>query len=196
LRNRASIFARRTPAQERARAILDRVPSGGALVEVGVLIGALSREILRARSDVRLAMVDNWLPMEDQPEAYIATGDDHALHDRERAERHYRQARAVREEFADRANMFRGDSVAVAGTFCRDNFDLVFLDADHSFDGVTADLAAWESRIKPGGWIGGHDYRNPDPRFRFGVTHAVDVWAERRGVTIERDLNYTWFARL
>ena len=76
------------------------------------------------------------------------------------------------------------------------NFDLVFLDADHSFEGVTADLAAWEIRVKAGGWIGGHDYRNPDPRFRFGVTEAVDAWAERRGLQLETDLNFTWFARL
>lgn len=187
---------RLTAAQERARAICRRAPVGASIVEVGVLIGALSREILRARSDVRLTMVDNWLPMEQQPEAYIKTGDDHALHDRDRAESHFQQARAVREQFSDRANMFRGDSVAVAATFCRENFDLVFLDADHSFEGVTADLAAWEGRVKAGGWIGGHDYRNPDPRFRFGVTEAVDAWSERRGISIETDLNFTWFARL
>ena len=185
---------RLTPAKERATAICRRAPVGALIVEVGVLIGALSREILQLRSDVRLAMVDNWLPMDQQPAAYIATGDDHALHNRDRAESHYLQARRVMQSYAERAHIWRGDSVAVSVDFI--DVDLVFLDADHSFEGVTADLAAWSGTVKPGGWIGGHDYRNPDPRFRFGVTEAVDAWAAREGRTIETDLNFTWFARL
>jgi predicted O-methyltransferase YrrM len=183
-----------TPAQQRASEICKRAPEGAQIVEVGVLIGALSRAILQARADVRLAMVDNWLPMELQPAAYIATNDDHAKHDRARAELHYGEARKVAERYRERARICRGDSVDVARSFA--SVDLVFLDADHSFEGVTADLAAWEATVKPGGWIGGHDYRNPDPRFRFGVTEAVDRWAADRGVTIEAGLNFTWFARL
>jgi predicted O-methyltransferase YrrM len=185
-----------SPARQRADAICRRLPQAGRVVEVGVLIGALSREILKRAPDCWLEMVDNWLPIDLQPEAYKATGDDHALHDRERAELHYSHARAVVAEFRERAAIRRGDSVKVAESFMPGSVDLVFLDADHSFEGVTADLAAWESKVKPGGWIGGHDYRNPDPRFRFGVTEAVDAWAARTGRTIETDLNFTWFARL
>lgn len=186
-----------TPAQQRADAICRRLPPrGGLIVEVGVLIGALSTEILRKRSDAVLHMVDNWRPMAEQPASYIATGDDHALHDAQRVESHYRQASRVARRFPGRAIIRRGDSVEIAEDFTPGEIDLVFLDADHSFEGVTADLAAWEIRVKAGGWIGGHDYRNPDPRFRFGVTEAVDAWAERRGLQLETDLNFTWFARL
>lgn len=188
---------RLTAAQQRAEAICRRLPArGGLVVEVGVLIGALSTEILRKRGDVVLHMVDNWLPMAEQPASYIATNDDHAQHDKARAESHFRQASRVASRFPGRAIIRRGGSVEIADDFSPDDCDLVFLDADHSFDGVTADLAAWESKIKPGGWIGGHDYRNPDPRFKFGVTEAVDAWSARRGIPIEVDLNFTWFARL
>lgn len=187
---------RMTAARQRAEAICRRVRNEGRIAEVGVLIGALSREILAKRSDVWLEMVDNWLPMAQQPEAYIATGDDHALHDKARAESHYRQAQRVADESDYRAHIWRGNSVDVAKFFADRSMDMIFLDADHSFEGVTADLAAWAGKVKPGGWIGGHDYRNPDPRFRFGVTEAVDAWAAKMEVEVEVDLNFTWFARL
>lgn len=185
-----------SPAEERAFEICRRVPWEGKIVEVGVLIGALSRQIMRSRHDVSLAMVDNWLPMELQPASYIATNDDHALHDRARAERHYQEARKVERIGRGRSKIWRGDSTLIAKSFAAGSVDLVFLDADHSFEGVTKDLAAWLPAIKPGGFIGGHDYRNPDPRFRFGVTEAVDQWSASRSIEIEVGRNFTWFARV
>lgn len=38
------------------------------------------------------------------------------------------------------------------------SLDLVYLDADHSYEAVTADIKAWMPKIKSGGWISGHDY--------------------------------------
>lgn len=34
---------------------------------------------------------------------------------------------------------------------------LVFIDADHSFDAVCRDIDAWRPKVKPGGWLAGHD---------------------------------------
>lgn len=36
-------------------------------------------------------------------------------------------------------------------------FDLVFIDADHSYTAVQEDVAAWRSKVKPGGLLCGHD---------------------------------------
>jgi predicted O-methyltransferase YrrM len=36
-------------------------------------------------------------------------------------------------------------------------FDLLFIDGDHSFAGCTADIAAWYGRLQPGGYIVFHD---------------------------------------
>src|SRR5690606_7700055 len=47
---------------------------------------------------------------------------------------------------------------------------LLFIDADHTFDGVTDDLIAWVPHVAPGGWIAVHDYRNADyPEIRQAV---------------------------
>lgn len=37
----------------------------------------------------------------------------------------------------------------------------VFIDGDHSRESVTEDILTWLPRLKPGGWLAGHDYK-PD----------------------------------
>lgn len=36
--------------------------------------------------------------------------------------------------------------------------DFVYIDASHDYGSVVADINAWLPHIRPGGWIGGHDY--------------------------------------
>jgi len=44
------------------------------------------------------------------------------------------------------------------------SLDFVYIDAGHSFNMFTADLVAWLPKIKPGCYIGGHDYVWPGVR--------------------------------
>lgn len=53
-----------------------------------------------------------------------------------------------------------GESVKVAEWFDYDYFDAVFIDADHSYSAVTADIKAWLPKVKKGGILAGHDYDN------------------------------------
>jgi hypothetical protein len=55
--------------------------------------------------------------------------------------------------------------------------DFVFVDAGHSYQAVKSDIERWQSKVKPGGWFGGHDYHWSHP----GVVRAVDeAFPERR----------------
>lgn len=80
---------------------------------------------------------------------------------------------AVRAEFTrntgeyERLRVLEADSVAAAASFADRSIDWVFIDADHSYDAVLADIAAWAPKVKDGGLISGHDYG------RSGVTDAV-----------------------
>ena len=48
-------------------------------------------------------------------------------------------------------------SIAAAATFADATLDFVFIDADHSYEAAKADIAAWKSKVKPGGILCGHD---------------------------------------
>ncbi|HAB16156.1 MAG TPA: class I SAM-dependent methyltransferase [Verrucomicrobiota bacterium] len=54
------------------------------------------------------------------------------------------------------------DSVALSRQYQDANLDFVFIDGDHRYAAVRADIEAWLPKVKPGGWIGGHDYDRPD----------------------------------
>lgn len=65
-------------------------------------------------------------------------------------------------------------------------FDFVFIDADHSYEAVKKDIAAWTPKVRSGGIIAGHDYGEP-----CGVKQAVD---ERFGNV--NTLGTVWYAPL
>ena len=48
--------------------------------------------------------------------------------------------------------------------------DMVYIDAIHTYKGVTNDIAIWKPKIKKGGFLAGHDYQR---RFQ-GVIDAVN----------------------
>lgn len=67
------------------------------------------------------------------------------------------RVRAIAAEFGDRAVVLKGPSVEMAGTFADGELDFVFIDGDHSFDGVRSDIIAWMPKLRSGGLLAGHD---------------------------------------
>ena len=50
----------------------------------------------------------------------------------------------------------RGDEVV--GGFYDSMFDFIYIDADHSYKAVVSDIEAWKPKLKPDGFLCGHDY--------------------------------------
>jgi predicted O-methyltransferase YrrM len=85
------------------------------------------------------------------------------------------------ERYRYRARLFRGDSAQMAEGVEDGSLDFVFIDADHSYEAVRKDIDAWRSKVRPGGWFGGHDYNRKFP----GVIRAVDfVFGARNVITL------------
>ena len=52
----------------------------------------------------------------------------------------------------------RTRSVDAAARYVNGTVQFVFLDGGHSREAVAADIAAWYPKVRPGGYIGGHDF--------------------------------------
>lgn len=57
-----------------------------------------------------------------------------------------------------------GRSLEVVNLFGLHQFDLVFIDGDHSGLSVMSDLLTWSLTLKPGGMLCGHDFGQPAVR--------------------------------
>tara|TARA_B100000927_G_scaffold291408_1_gene293437 strand:- start:1010 stop:1618 length:609 start_codon:yes stop_codon:yes gene_type:complete len=71
-----------------------------------------------------------------------------------------------------------------------EHLDLVFIDADHSYQAVTNDLNFWWKKIRKGGWLLGDDYGSIWPETK----NAVNDWATKMNFKIQflfkPDTNY------
>lgn len=85
--------------------------------------------------------------------------------------------------------LLREDTVSTADTFHDASLDFVFVDADHRYEPVCADLDAWVSKIRRGGMIIGHDWNEAEFP---GVVRAV----KERFSDIHHHPDHVWSARL
>lgn len=61
----------------------------------------------------------------------------------------------------------------------KSNIDLLFIDADHDYESVIADIKAWSGYVKQGGLMVFHDYHRGEYKDVFhGVVTAVNEWRE------------------
>lgn len=63
--------------------------------------------------------------------------------------------------------LLKSDTADAARLFVDGSADFVFIDADHSYEGVARDIAAWRPKMKAGAIMAGHD------RGREGIDRAV-----------------------
>jgi hypothetical protein len=137
------------------------LPQNSKAAEVGVAEGFFSADLLRAGVGI-LYSIDAWKTIPGQKGD---GGFDQSWHDK-----NYVAAVERLKEFRDRSIIIRGMSVEAANGIPDESLDLVYLDDDHSVEGVISSLTAYYPKIKPGGIMAGHDYMNDD----YGVKIAVN----------------------
>lgn len=109
--------------------------------EVGVCEKMFSETLLRYSKLKKLYSIDMWKYTDGTPMV-----------------KEMNECRTRLSEFGNRSEIIVSESVAAAAGFADNSLDFVYIDADHSYDGVTADINAWLPKVVPGGVISGHDY--------------------------------------
>jgi hypothetical protein len=112
--------------------------------ELGVKEGRTT-EYLSA-GGIAMIAVDLWQPQIDREQTYLDW-------DHEKYLRDFRAA--VRGRDVTILRMMTDDAAAVIEEM---SLDFVFIDADHSYEGVKSDIEHWAPKVRPGGAICGHDY--------------------------------------
>jgi hypothetical protein len=150
--------------------------------EIGVAFGGHSEAILQNTGVTKLYAVDSY---KHRPEY-----DDPMNLPQPVFDRLYERTGQRLSAFGDRIQQIRLDSVRAAEQI-NEQLDFVYIDGDHSYEGIRADLEAWFPLIREGGIIAGHDYGQP--AFP-GVKAAADQFFKRFGLTVKHEGKGIWWA--
>lgn len=170
----------------RSDEILKRLPAGPVVgAEIGVFSGATSARLLQ-REDLRLYMIDTWAPF--KADGISVSEDD---------QRNNLQSAYDSTLFAClRRYIIPFDSISASKSFADESLDFVFIDANHYYDAVAADIETWRHKVTPGGILCGHDYANYEYDYGEQVERAVKEAASRHNWKIETGDDFTWFVRV
>lgn len=167
----------------------------GSAVEVGVDEGIFSEYLLEYWHGHQLISVDPWLQMPTDEYTDTCNTSQATMEEK------YESTKLRLGRFGDRSSVWRETSVQAAGRLTPGSLDFVYLDARHSYEGVTEDLEVWFPLVRPGGIMAGHDYN--DGVFVegvHGVRSAVDAFFGVRAIPVRQtytDLpSASWIAEI
>lgn len=153
------------------------VPRGGTVVEIGSFAGlsafVLARGLIASGNrEARIYCVDLWESSVQVPE--------YRSLDFVRDNRMFEEfmANIERNGLSEFIIPVKGNSIEVAGRFQDESIDLLFVDGDHSFEGVYNDLQHWFPKVKPGGVIIGHDCVPGS-----GARRALELFVSKHALT-------------
>jgi len=155
--------------------------------EIGVANGITSHRLLRWCPGLTLICVDKWEKVQAGPEGGDI-GDQPGCENWDPVRGWERFQRGI-VPFKKRVRVLRGDSVEMAEQVKDNSLDFVFIDADHRYPAVKADIQAWTPKLKPGGTLCGHDLNHPRCP---GVLKALQELVPN---FVETGINHVWTAK-
>jgi hypothetical protein len=151
--------------------VLKQVPKNISYLEIGVLAGDYSHEVIKETEPEYVALLDTF----DCNDSIFTQRPP-----RFRAESHLD---FVTQRFASNFNvqLIQGTSHKILPKL-NTKFDYIYIDADHTYEAVTSDLHHSMELLQPGGLIGLNDYIMWDylVDFQYGVVQAVNDFLHSR----------------
>lgn len=173
--------------------LIDLIKKNGFTIgaEIGCASGGTTGRLLSRCENLRLYAVDKWEKVDANAkvgailhEGVMESGGDNCTS--WNPIRGFIKFTKVTSPYVNRLTVLRGDSSAMAVHVPDDSLDFVFIDADHRYEAVIKDLAAWVYKLKPGGILCGHDIHLR------GVRKAVDEKLKRYE---EVGIDNCWFCK-
>jgi len=155
--------------------LASHVPANGAILEVGSGIGgSLAAMAVGSDPSVRLISVDHFGPYTE-----ITAGSPKGITVTEGDEKIFWETAQVL-GYRERVRQIKKLSCDGAADIENESCDLVFIDANHSYETTLDDLQRYWPKVRPGGILIGHDFSTRFP----GVIRAVENWEERSRVSV------------
>lgn len=151
------------------------VSDGSVVCEVGIFKGDMAKQLEAVIHPSRLVLIDLFKGVTGSGDQ---DGNNFEFVDLEQSYEH------LKEYFEGKCltDILRGDSVEMLSTYPDETFDMIYIDADHSYEGCKRDLMMCYKKVKKGGYIMGHDYemnmKKATKVYSFGVRRAVDTFCE------------------
>jgi len=82
--------------------------------------------------------------------------------------------------------------------FDDESIDFCYIDANHSFSNIAQDIWYWSKKVRKGGIVSGHDYREFPGKFGLDACHVkyvVDAWVKARNIELftTKERTPSWF---
>ena len=163
------------------RQLVSRLPRGGVGAEIGTWEGDFSAALLKRAKPKRLYLIDPWEHRSEATYEQAFFGDRVPGGQAKMDAIHDGVLRRFGAEIASgRVRVLRCRSTDPLEGL--DTLDWVYIDGDHTFDAVKADLERFYELLVPGGVVAGDDYGMAG-WWDDGVTRAVDGFVAERGIT-------------
>ena len=151
-----------------------------SILELGVRDGKVPQHLMKRIHGLTYWGIDAWTDYQSE----LARGDHDWAYARDKMDRNREQAESVVRGWPRQTRLIEGLTQDVHAQITG-KFDIVWIDADHSYDAVARDIDLYRDKVKPGGIVCGHDYDWPEvhravhERYNNVESHADDVWLVR-----------------
>jgi len=147
------------------------IPKNKIIAELGVFQGTFMKELHKRLEPKKLVAVDLFSGL-------MTSGDEHGNDPIEISlDEAYNNLLKYTELYQE-IELIKGYSEETIAKYPDNYFDMIYVDADHSYYGCKRDLEICYKKIKPNGWLMGHDYEmnmnKAKYNYWFGVTDAVN----------------------
>jgi len=150
---------------------LKKINENDVCAEIGVWRGDFSSQILKYNPS-ELHLIDPWVHQ------------DHEWVQWAKGQRVIDAYEEVQSKFRGNGNVLIHRKNSTDMFFGEEYFDWVYIDADHSYESVKADLKHWYPQVKKGGFLCGDDYRWSH-KLTAGPKPAVDEFVKSHNLEIE-----------